>query len=188
MWEYTGIPDLFNAEWPCVKSCLFPNSLAIPLGFYPPFSRHSARTEVHLATIPHLSKAAFPENFTSVIPKHLGGRGKFEHLAGKPHIIQDEQWAQEAAPYPEMDLLSPMASKHHHMHPNSLWELQLFQNPKYFENTGLNFFFFSNLNNTFFKTSFAKHSHLNIIWEQVSEVFEGKWVFYSLTPFSAFKY
>lgn len=135
---------------------------------------------------PTPQQSSFPQEFHIRYSQTSGGKGQIWALSRKTSY--NPRWAQEAAPYPEMDLLSPMASKHHHMHPNSLWELQLFQNPKYFENTGLNFFFFSNLNNTFFKTSFAKHSHLNIIWEQVSEVFEGKWVFYSLTPFSAFKY
>lgn len=186
MWEYTGIPDLFNAEWPCVKSCLFPNSLAIPLGFYPPFSRRSVQTEVHLATIPHLSKAAFPENFTSVIPKHLGGRGKFEHLAGKPHIIQDEH--KKLLPTQRWICYPPWQANTTTCIQIPCENCSYSKIPSILKTQDWIFFFFSNLNNTFFKTSFAKHSHLNIIWEQVSEVFEGKWVFYSLTPFSAFKY
>lgn len=45
---------------------------------------------MHSAMIAHLTTAASLRNFTSVIPKNLGGRGKFEHLAGKPDILQGE--------------------------------------------------------------------------------------------------
>lgn len=167
MWEYIRIPDLFNVEWPCVKSCLFPKSLAIPFGFYPPFSRCSVQTEMHLAMISYLTKAAFPENFTSVTPKHLGGRGKFENLAGKPHIIQDEH--KKLLPTQKWICYPPWQA-----HTTTCVQIPCEVSTAAIAKSQVLWkhsieFFCCCFNNLFFKTSFAKQSHLNIIWEQVSE-------------------